>query len=71
MWVKNLFTDSNERGKLRRAESRAVKGRKNRKPYDRKNDAGTGAVMQNHVRLNNPAAFKQFVDQGFKLKKIY
>jgi hypothetical protein len=62
----DFVTGSDEREKLRRAESRAVKRRKDRKPYDRKNDTGTGAVMQNDIfRFNNPAAIKQYVDQTF------
>lgn len=58
-----------EVAKLRKAESRAIKRRKeskDMKPYDIKNDSGPSAIMRNDLfRVDNTEAVRQYFNTGY------
>lgn len=64
----DLIDGPDEVAKLRKAESRAIKRRKeskDKKPYD-KNDSGPSALMRNDLfRVDNTEAVRQYFNTGY------
>lgn len=67
--ILKLVDGPDEVAKLRKAESRAIKRRKeskDKRPYDRNNDSGSSAVMRNDIfSVDNKEAVRQFINTGY------